>query len=239
MGLPTTDANQSFITIQKAQRAVVRSSRFYGSKTYAINEHGSGGRHHLFENNYIAVGPNGRYAGILLGNDSFGFAGPTIIRNNTFEGNYRDLYMMENSYETRFVDNVSRGNGYRVVDAYGWAHPDTDPALWGSLRLTVANNSIADATGAGVVLGYAKSPWFPYAGVRDVVIAGNAFGTAGPSVVLGGDAATTDRFQVWDNTGNPAMTRPAFGVGDYWADNPDGAAFGLLNTPAWSAPSFG
>jgi hypothetical protein len=183
-GILGSDQNQSFVTIQRSARILVRDSRFYGSRTYALNEHGGGSRDLIFENNYIAAGANARFGGILLGNSSWGFSGPAIIRNNLFQGNHRDLYLQENSYGTRFIDNRSLGNTYRVVEGYGWAGPETDPSRYGSLRLTVRRNSVSGALGDGVVLGAPDSPWYPYRGVRDVVLSGNDFDVAGCAVCL-------------------------------------------------------
>jgi hypothetical protein len=238
MGLPRDDRNQSFVTIQKAQRILVRDSRFYGSRTYAIGEHGLGSRHLVFENNFISVGPNAKFAGILLGNNAWGFSGPVVVRNNSFLGNSRDLQLQENSYGVRFVDNLSRGSRLRVVDGYGWAAPGTPPALYGSLRLTVSGNKVVGAAGAGIVLGYPASPWYPYPGVRDVVIARNKLETRGPAIQLGGGPATTSRIQVFGNTGTKRYVKPSLVAGDYWAGNPDRLAFGAPSRAGWSKAFF-
>jgi len=238
MGVPTDDRNQSFVTIQKAQRIVVRDSRFYGSRTYALDEHGLGSRDLVFENNLIAVGPRAKFAGVLLGNNKWGFSGPVIVRNNTFVGNSRDLQLQENSYGVRFLDNLSRGSQLRSVDGYGWAAPGTSPGLFGSLRLTIVGNKVLSAAGAGIVLGYSASPWYPYPGVRDVVIARNELNTRGPAIQLGGDRTTTSRIQVFGNAGTKLYVKPPLVAGDYWAGNPDRLAFGRPSAASWSSPLF-
>jgi hypothetical protein len=234
MGNPAHDDNQSFITFQKAQRVVVRNSRFHGSRTYALNEHGGGGRHHLLENNYIAVGARAAFGGVFLGNSTWGFSGPAVVRNNLFEGNQRDLYLQENSYEVQFLHNTSRGTTHRVVDAYGWAGPYTDADLYGSLRLTISGNRVTDSAGDGVHLGYAGGFWYPYAGVRDVIISDNHFDVDGVAISLGGSSTTTGRFQVWGNTGSDAYVHPEFTPGSFWADNADGQRYGEPVPVAWS-----
>jgi hypothetical protein len=80
MGQPTDDNNLSFIMTQRAQRTLVRASKFWGTRTYAFNEHGGGSRHFVFENNYVAAGPNARKGAVFLGHSEFGFAGSGIIR---------------------------------------------------------------------------------------------------------------------------------------------------------------
>jgi hypothetical protein len=185
-GSPKHNKNQSYVTVQKAQRIMVRQSRFYGTRTYALNEHGGGSRDLIFENNLIAAGAKAHYGGILLGNNAWGFGGPTIIRNSLFIRNRRDLYIQENSYEVRFLQNTSRRNTYRLIDAYGWAGPNTPPQYYGSLRLTIRGNEATRGSGDGVVLGEPASPWFPYLGVRDVIVLGNRLGVGGARLrVLG------------------------------------------------------
>lgn len=199
MGVPNHDRNQSFVTFQKGQRFVVRDSRFHGSRTYAVNEHGLGSKDIVVENNLFEVGPGARHGAILLGNNTWGFSGPALIRNNKFVGSKRDLYLQENSYGTRFVDNVSIDNQYRVIDGYGWAGPDTDERNWGSMRLTVARNEVRQAAGDGVFLGGERSEYYPFGGVKDVTVVGNSFDVAGRAVRLdgGGDA---ERVRVFGNT---------------------------------------
>ncbi|HEV7887576.1 MAG TPA: hypothetical protein VGO92_08450 [Acidimicrobiales bacterium] len=231
--------DQSYLSVQQAQRVVVRASRFYATTTYDVNEHGGGSRGLIVENNYMAGGPDARFGAVLLGNDTWGFSGSAIVRNNTFVDNVRDLYLQENSYEVRFLHNLSKGNRKAVVAGYGWAGPFTEPDLRGSMRLTVMGNRLAGAQGDGVVLGGSTSKWFPYAGVRDVVVAGNSFLVAGSPLNLAGDESVTSRFIVFDNAGVWAKAvHPGFVDGDVWVGNGDGSAFGQRTLPAWSRPSF-
>jgi hypothetical protein len=238
MGDPVTDENQSFITIQRAQRIVIRSSIFHGSRTYAVDEHGGGSQDLVFENNLFAAGPGARYGAILLGSSTWGFSGPVIIRNNLFRDNSRDLYGQENSYEIRMLDNVSVGNRRAFVEAYGWAGPDTPADRRGSLRMTVSRNAVTGAMGNGIVLGGAASPWYPFAGVRDVRVTDNALGVAGTAIALAGAAPLSQRFQVIGNTGSAAYVRPGFLAGDYWHGNADGVSYGTATSTGWSSTTF-
>ena len=238
MGKPGTDDNQSFITVQRAQRVVVRAGSFYGSRTYALNEHGGSSRGLVFENNRLAAGPRAQFGAILLGNSSWGYSGPAIVRNNLFVGNSRDLLLQENSYEVRFLDNVSRGSVVSSVEGYGWAGPDTQPELRGSLRLTIAGNEILAGQGDGFVLGGPESPWFPYPGVRDVVVSGNAVDVAGVALWLKGTSADSSRFQVSGNAGLRPVRVPRLTADSYWADNGDGRRVGSPQPVAWSTDAF-
>jgi hypothetical protein len=228
-GDPANDFNQSYIAIQKAQRVLVRACRFYPTRTYALDEHGGGSRHLIFENNLIAAGPSARWGGVLLGNDAFGFSGPVMVRNNLFLNGYRDLWIQENSYEVRFVGNRSQGNSYRVVDGYGWAGPNTATDLYGSIRLRVADNIISGAAGDGIALGAAASPWYPYLGVRDVIIARNVIQTTGTPVCFLGQPGSNARLQVFGNTQTGAAPSPAC------------SSEGITTTPfivPWTSPTF-
>lgn len=226
MGEPTHDKNTSFITTQRAQRTLVRHSRFWGNRTYAFNEHGLGSRHYVFENNYVAVGAGATKGGVFLGNSSWGFAGSGTIRNNTFEGNYRDVSMQENSYEVIVVDNVMRRTVDRAITGYGWAGPNTAPDLYGSIRWTIARNRVEGGKKDGIVLGEVSSPWYPYLGVKDVTVDANHLQVGGTAIRLDGDATATKRFQVTNNSGTNTYVRPAFVVGDVWTGNADGVSFG-------------
>jgi hypothetical protein len=211
-GSPKHDKNQSYVTIQKAQRIMVRQSRFYGTRTYALNEHGGGSRDLIFENNFLAAGERAHHGAILLGNSAWGFGGPTIVRNNLFIRNRRDLYLQENSYEVRFLQNTSRRNTYRLIDAYGWAGPDTPPQSYGSLRLTIRGNEATRGSGDGVVLGEAVSPWFPYLGVRDVIVSGNRLGVTGARVrLLGRPSNVVLGARSVSATERPAWSQPFLG----------------------------
>jgi hypothetical protein len=235
MGMSADDRNMSLVTIQQTVRIVVRNSVFQRSLTYGVNEHGEGSRHLLVENNYFSVGTPDR-AAILLGNNTWGFSGPMIIRNNTFENNHRDVRVDQNSYEVRVLDNVSRGNGLQFVRAYGWAGPDTAPELYGSMRLTIARNQVSSGT-SGLYLG-TEDGVYAYPGMQDVVIFGNTLDVVDDAIVLNGDSAVTKRFQVWDNTGSAAYTKPDFVAGDYWAGNADGESYGSATEVPWAAESF-
>ena len=218
LGEPENDLNQSFVTIQQSQRALVRHSRFYGSRTYALNEHGGGSRGYLFENNLIQTGSTARFGGVLLGNDSWGYAGPGIIRNNLFVNNRRDLYSTENSYGVRFLDNISRGNTECVVQCYGWAEtrdatfsPIGNPDLYGSLQMTVRGNVIEQAKGDGIILGGlhngVSSPFYgwqnkePFLGVKDVLIDNNRFDVKGEAIKIFGTPDQSKRISITNNTG--------------------------------------
>ncbi|MBW3575271.1 MAG: hypothetical protein KY450_10435 [Actinobacteria bacterium] len=238
MGEPTHNHNTSFITTQRAQRTLVRASRFWGNRTYAFNEHGLGSRHFLFENNYVAVGPEAEKAGVFIGNSSWGFAGAGIVRNNTFEGNRRDISMQENSYELQILDNTMRNTVDRVITGYGWAGPDTAADLYGSIRWTIARNRIEGAQGDGIVLGESSSPWYPYSGVKDVIISANQLGVRGTAIRLLGTSTATKRFQVSNNSGTNAYIRPGLVAGDYWKANMDGISYGTSTAVGWSTPYF-
>jgi hypothetical protein len=240
LGRPGRHDEQSFVTVQRAERVTVRSSRFHGSRTYALNEHGGGSQELLFENNRIAAGPGAKFGGILLGNSTWGFAGPAIVRNNLFVGNSRDVMLQENSFETRILFNVSVGSRQAVVEGYGWAGPDTPRARYGSLRLTVAGNDVSAAGGDGIVLGAPASPWFPYSGVRDVVIADNRLSVPGAAIALKGHAGETGRFMVVGNRGSARYRHPAVRAGASWANNADAHARERQDAlPAWTRPVFG
>jgi hypothetical protein len=237
MGEPTHSQNTSFITTQRAQRTLVRHSSFHGNRTYAFNEHGGGSRHYVFENNYVAVGPQAK-AGVFLGNSSFGFSGAGIVRNNTFVGNSRDIVMQENGYEVRVLDNTMRGTLDRVITGYGWAAPFTAPALHGSLRWTIARNRIEGGRNDGIVFGEPTSPWYPHAGVKDLVITGNHLDVAGTAIALNGSSTNTNRVQVTHNTGTNRYLKPPLTAGSHWTGNADGTTHGTATTVPWTTPHF-
>lgn len=239
MGSTDHEKNTSLISIQRAQRVLVRHSRFGRSHTYAFNEHGFGSRHYIFENNWVSVGPNATKGAVLLGNESWGFAGPGIIRNNRFRGNSRDVLMLENSYEVRVVDNVMIGTFGRVVEGWGWAAPGMRPELHGSIRWAIARNTVVEGRGDGIVLGEPGRSAYPYVGVRDVIITANRLEVEGQAIRLAGDAAATDRFQVSANVGNSTYVVPELEPGDYWAGNADGRSFGAPVPVPWAETSFG
>lgn len=235
LGDAADDRNQSFITFQRAQRVLVRNSRFERTRTYAFGEHGLGSRHWVFENNYVAGASR---SAISLGHSEFGFSGPGIVRNNTFEGNTRDIDMSENSYELRVLDNVMRNTRDRVVSGAGWAGPSTTSDLYGSLRWTIARNTITSGGGDGIVLGQGTSGYFGYVGVKDIVVEDNRIEVLNTAIRLDGDSTATHRFQVRGNTGVPRYVRPPFVLGDHWVGNADGLSYGSAIAVPWSAPFF-
>lgn len=238
MGEPAHDLNTSFITIQRAQRTLVRHSRFWSSRTYAFGEHGLGSRQWIFENNFVAVGAGARTGAISLGHTTWGFSGSGIVRNNTFEGNSHDINMGENSYEVRILDNVMRGTTGASVLGYGWAGPDTSPERYGSLRWTILRNRMEGGRSDGIVLGDRWSPWYPYFGVKDVIIGANHLDVAGKAIVLRGDSMATARFQVRDNSGRNDYIKPTLMTGNQWAGNADGVRFGVPSEVPWDDPHF-
>lgn len=241
-GDPTHDRNQDFVVTQWAQRVLVRHNRFYGSRTMAINEHGGGSAFHIYENNFLATGPNSVGA-IFLGNSVWGFGGPAIIRNNRFEGNQRDLVMFDHPYEVRFLDNSSVGCTNQCVLWSGWGGvtkgyaPIPDPDKWGSARLTIARNVMRKAN-IGIHLGFTYAKNYPYLGVKDVVIEGNTIESASFAVRMFGSATSTGRYQVFGNSGTNNYQHPPFDVGDYWAANEDSQTYGLPRRPTWSSDMF-
>lgn len=237
MGEPSHSQNTSFITTQRSQRTLVRSSVFHGNRTYAFNEHGLGSRHYVFENNYAAVGPLAK-AAVFLGNSSWGFSGAGIIRNNTFTGNSRDIVMQENGNEIRILDNTMRGTTERVITGYGWAAPFTSTELHGSLRWTIARNLVEGAKKDGIVLGEPTSPWYPYTGVKDLVITHNHLDVAGTAIRLDGTSTTTNRFQVTHNTGTNHYLKPTLTPGTHWTGNADNTTYGEPTTVPWTRPYF-
>lgn len=239
MGEPTHDLNTSFITTQRAQRTLVRHSRFWPSRTYAFSEHGLGSRQWIFENNFVAVGAGASVGAISLGHTTWGFSGSGIVRNNTFEGNSHDVNMGENSYEVRILDNVMRDTTGAVVLGYGWAGPDTAVDHYGSLRWTISRNRVEGGRSDGIVLGDRWSPWYPYLGVKDVIIDGNHLDVAGKAIVLHGDSVATARFQVRENTGTNHYVRPNLVAGNQWSSNADGVSFGVPFEVPWDDPNFG
>jgi hypothetical protein len=232
----TADARSELsLVLQVAQRSLVRASSFVGMQRAAINEHGGGSGDSVFENNFFGEAGT---AAIFLGNTTWGFGGPAIIRNNTFSNNYRDLLVYENTYETRFLDNVSRGVKYEGIYWAGWAGPDTDPSLHGSSRLTIVGNTWTGGLGVGINLGAGTSPFYKYTGIKDVLIERNEIGVAGTAIRLLGDTTTTQRYQVRLNTGRGAYTKPPFVPGVNWQGNMDGVSYGSPTEVDWAQPFF-
>jgi hypothetical protein len=234
LGHSEHDVNRSLITIQQTVRTVVRNSLFQRSRSYGVNEHGEGSPHLLIENNRFVCGASSPYA-IDFGNTTWGFSGPAIVRNNSFEGHQRDLQIAENSYEIRVLDNVARGNSLVFLRAYAWAGPDTDPTLHGSMRMTVARNVVSGSM--GMYLG-PPDGFYPYTGMRDMVIRDNVFDVAEEAIHFFGDSTQTNRIQVSGNGGTAEYDKPELVAGDYWADNGDGESFGAPTDVPWTAETF-
>jgi len=235
MGRSSDDCNMSLVTIQQSDRIVVRNSVFHRSRTYAVNEHGEGSRHLLVENNYFATGDTGQDA-ILLGNKTWGFSGPIIIRNNTFEGNTRDIRVTENSYEVRILDNISRRVKTDFVSGFGWAGPFTSVDMHGSMRMTIARNRVLSGS-RGISLGFAGGI-YSFSGVKDVAIFGNTFNVAETAIRLNGTSSETFRFQVSHNKGSRNYVKPMLVSGDYWSGNADGETYGHARDVPWTAETF-
>jgi hypothetical protein len=231
LGSPSSNNGLSLLTIQSAQRTVVRNSSFWGSRSYAFNEHGQGSRDYIFENNYVAnITGDG---GVALGNTQWGFSGTGVIRNNTFEKDYRDVALMENSYGVAVVNNIMRNTQDRAITGYAWGAPFTASSDYGSVRWFIANNTIMNAAN-GVVLGDRTGAWYPYLGVKDVIISGNSIQSSGSAVALRGDSTTTSRFQVLNNSGTNSYIHPPIGPGDYWTANADGVTTGAVTAVTWA-----
>jgi hypothetical protein len=235
MGRNSDDHNMSLVTIQQTVRVIVRNSQFFKSRTYAVNEHGEGSRHLLVENNRFAIGDTGQYA-ILLGNDTWGFSGPIIIRNNVFENNQKDIQVGENSYEARILDNVSYGVKRQFIYGSGWAGPFTSEDLFGSMRMTIARNQILRGA-SGIYLGSNKGI-YPFPGVRDILIFDNILQVSGDAITLNGNSNQTKRFQVFRNKGTMNYIKPTLVDGDYWSGNADGVIFGKAIQYPWSNENF-
>jgi hypothetical protein len=147
--------------------------------------------------------------------DRVPFTTPLVTIQNAGRVLVRDYVFLDSrTYRLDEHGGGSRGgNTYRIVDGYGWAGPHTPPDLYGSLRMTVARNRVESAAGDGIVLGYRGSPWFPFAGVKDVHIVDNAIDVRGPRVVLGGVRDETHRVTVSDGRTKqaaPPWSVPAF-----------------------------
>ncbi len=234
------DLNMSLLTLQFVYRAMIRNSTFGGSRTYGFNEHGGGSRLLVFENNFVASGPNS-WSGVLLGNDTWGFGGETAIRNNEFAGNIIDVLMVENPYGISIVGNHSSGCSDVCITWAGWGgehdgyQPIPDPTAWGSAKLLVAANVIIDAE-AGIRLGADDSGAFRYIGVRDVVVFGNDIQSSGPGLTVLGDAASSGRLWVADNRFGGGIETGTPGDDWWFWDNDTGPAIGSSPLPDWAQP---
>ncbi len=139
LGSPDHDRNMSLMTTQFVYRALVRNTVFGGSRTYGFNEHGGGSRDLVVENNWFGTGPTG-WAGILLGNDTWGFGGETAIRSNQFVDNVVDVLMVENPYGVVVAGNRSVGCVDVCLSWSGWGVTDANEAD-GADSVEEANNA--------------------------------------------------------------------------------------------------
>ncbi len=229
-GSADDDRNMSLMTLQFVYRALIRNSVFGASRTYGVNEHGGGSRDVVIENNWIGAGASG-WAGILLGNDTWGFSGETAVRNNQFVDNVVDVLMVENSYGIVVAGNRSVGCVQNCLTWSGWGGSGSgDSAItesdnFGSAHLVVTGNRFGGR--GGIALGVEESNGFPWIGVRDVVVTDNVVESdTDPALRIEGDASVTGRLWVtgnrfdgdvssatpgsdwwlWDNTAGPTTT---------------------------------
>ncbi len=215
--------SSSLLTTQFSQRQLVRHCIFRRSENYAMNEHGGGSRHWVWENCRI-YGPEMAKAGVFLGNVDFGPSGPGVLRNVFFDRCTKAVAAQENSYEARIFDCLFRDCTSTLIDAYGWAGPDTAPDLYGSLRWTVLRNRTEHTGTTKVADGFLfgrSAGKYPYPGTKDLLLGDNHLDVAKTAIRLGGSSAETNRFQVYNNSGKSSYARPRFIAGDYWAGNAD------------------
>ncbi len=237
LGSMENDLIMSLLTVQLTNRMVVRNSTFGGSRTYGFNEHGGGSIGLVVENNFFSTGPNG-WAGILLGNDTWGFGGDTAIRNNRFDGNVNDVLMLENPFNVSIVNNQSNGCLEACIVWSGWGGfwsgytPIEDPTLWGSARLLLQGNVFTQAA-RGLDLGNEESSGYPYTGIRDVVILDNIVQSGGDALKIYGDEATTSRVVVNGNEFGGAVDWPSDAPEFVWAQNPSDPR---PEIPGWASP---
>lgn len=231
------DLNMSLLTMQFVYRAVIRSSTFGGSRTYGFNEHGGGSRDLVFENNYVSSGPNS-WAGILSGNDTWGFGGELAIRNNRFVDNVNDVLLVENPYGVSIVGNHSSGCTAACIVWSGWGGEHDghrvieDESNWGSARLLIADNQIEDAE-AGIELGTDESSGFPYEGVRDVVVVGNVVTTSESALAVVGSNTVSGRLWVSENVFSGSIETEDPGADWWFWANTDGPVTTSNELPDW------
>ncbi len=233
------DRNMSLMTIQFVYRALIRNTVFGQSRTYGFNEHGGGSRDVVVENNWFGTGSTG-WAGILLGNDTWGFGGETAIRSNRFEDNVVDVLMVENPYGAVIAGNRSTGCVEVCVTWSGWGAQEgeesaiADPGAYGSARLVVTGNHMVSA-GGGLDLGIDESNGYPWLGIRDAVIAGNVVESGtGPAIRIRGDASTSGRLWVTDNRFEGEVAAGEAGVDWWWWNNTAGPATQQQPMPVWT-----
>ena len=227
LGSTSHNRNMSLMTTQFVYRVLVRNTVFGGSRTYGFNEHGGGSRDLVVENNWIGAGPDG-WAGILLGNDTWGFGGETAIRSNRFEGNTVDVLMVENPYGVVVAGNRSKGCTQACITWSGWADV-------GSARLVVTGN-VFDAEGGGLDLGSDESNGFPWVGIRDAVVSHNVISSGeGPALRVQGDAAASGRLWVFNNQldGEAAMETGPPGDDWWFWNNSAGPTTAEAPLPDW------
>ena len=100
MGQPIDDNNVSLITTQRAERTLVRASKFWGTRTYAFNETVAAPGTSSSRTTTSWRGRAHAREPCSSGTPSSGSPAPASSAT-TFEGNYRDIAMQENSYELR------------------------------------------------------------------------------------------------------------------------------------------
>jgi hypothetical protein len=117
LGDPTHDRNQSFVTINASADVTVRESRFYGTRTYCLNTHGTGSTNVVFENNLLEPGENAHFGAILVGNEYYGPDLGVTVRHNTMEGPGRFLQVRAGS------EAHLSGNSVPPQDIADWFGP--------------------------------------------------------------------------------------------------------------------
>ena len=249
LGSTEHDRNMSLMTTQFVYRALVRNTVFGASRTYGFNEHGGGSRDIVVENNWFGAGPMG-WAGILLGNDTWGFGGETAIRSNRFDGNVVDVLMVENPYGVVMAGNRSSGCIEVCVTWSGWGGDAVDseaadssadeaaiddPDRYGSARLLITGNHMV-AAGGGLDLGADGSNGYPWVGIRDVAVTDNVVESPdGIALQVQGDSATSGRIWVAGNRFDGEVVASGPGADWWWWDNSTGPATNEAPLPEWAA----
>lgn len=231
--------SSSMMTTQVSHKQIVRHNQFLRSINYGWNSHGTGDYWSVVENNYFYM-PEATKGGCFLGNSSFVYAGPTIIRGNLFDAcKTACVAFQQNSYGTMIVDNWFRDTKDDLVNWYGSQFASMSAATYGSARIAVRRNktTYTGATQAkrGYIFGY-NAGSVPFPGVRDLIITDNLIDVQASAVALGGSSSESYDFQVARNTGTNDYLRPPLVSGDYWAGNPD--ATGFTSTGDDTTPFF-
>ncbi len=194
-GSDTSSVNaRSFITWNRAHRSVIRHCTFGQTKSYCVNEHGFASRRIRVENSRFTPGPDHKFAAVFVGNEDFGFAGDMLVKNNLQEGGSCFVRGRENSFGMRVLDNLVRNlvigsvvTTPAVVEVERtWAGPDTEAALYGSVRWVIRRNQTVNCAGNAVRLAQTASTVYPFNGIRDVLIGSDNdwSGTAGTALVV-------------------------------------------------------